>query len=168
MNTSLSWLETLFLHHRHFEVIAQNLSSWSFVEWSQRQVRLSQPQLASPPTHTCGELFHSGLKGWAVARCEDLCSSPQITISWIHVCVPLHPHHLMRPYFLRSLHSPGPTSLWGALYLLLRSAFLLRGAWLGLESLCFKSILSGEKKNNLQLGLQADQAAGTGEEGNFS
>lgn len=37
-----------------------------------------------------------------------------------------------------------------------------------LGSLCFESILSGEKKNNLQLGLQADQAAGTGEEGNFS
>lgn len=38
----------------------------------------------------------------------------------------------------------------------------------GLGSLCFKSILSGEKKNSQQVGLQADQAEGTRQKGNFS
>lgn len=38
----------------------------------------------------------------------------------------------------------------------------------GLGSLCFKSILSGGKEKSLQVGLQADQAEGTRQEGSFS
>lgn len=85
------------------------------------------------------------------------------------------PHETLFP-----TQSPFTHQLMGALSLLLSFVFplpypggasqrCLAGLG-GLGTHCFKSIflLSGEKKNNLQVGLQADQAEGTRQEGSFS